>query len=116
MDTELRASTAVDADPAAVFGYFTDPVLLTRWLATTARIDRTDAGQVLHADADGRHITALALDRGGPCGLLAGRGRAALPRCRRGSLARRALDGAAAPAEEGEHPCRCAAGISGRAD
>lgn len=63
MDTELRASTTVNADPAAVFSHFTDPVLLTHWLATTVRIDRTDADQVLHADADGRHITARALDQ-----------------------------------------------------
>lgn len=42
---ELVAAVHVDADPEDVFPYFTDPTLLTRWLATTASVDPRPGGE-----------------------------------------------------------------------
>jgi uncharacterized protein YndB with AHSA1/START domain len=41
---ELVASVHIDAAPETVFPYFTEPALLTRWLAATATLDARPGG------------------------------------------------------------------------
>ena len=54
-NTPLVASVRIAALPDVVFGYFTDPDLITRWLAETATLDATPGG-VVQLDVAGNPV------------------------------------------------------------
>lgn len=48
-----RSEISIDAAPERVFQFFTDPVLLPRWLGVAARLDPRPGGEFRFAVADG---------------------------------------------------------------
>jgi uncharacterized protein YndB with AHSA1/START domain len=53
--TPVVASVRIEAPPDVVFGYFTDPALITRWLAGAATLDARPGG-VLDLDVAGNPV------------------------------------------------------------
>jgi uncharacterized protein YndB with AHSA1/START domain len=53
--TDVVATTRIAAAPEIVFPYFTDPALITTWLAKTAEL-APDPGGVFSIDVDGNAV------------------------------------------------------------